>query len=96
MTAFNEVICYFKNFNFFGIFGVLTARMAVLSTVPFYHTIRCKGVVLGQRDSVLADGGVTHNFIYAYMVEKMNIQLEPFDGFTFFMLEYIKPNHNLG
>ena len=25
------------------------ARMAVLSAVPRYHTIRCKGVVLGQR-----------------------------------------------
>ena len=47
--------------------------MAVLSAVPRYHTIRCKGVVLGQRDSVLVDGGATHNFIDADMVEKMNI-----------------------
>ena len=41
------------------------ARMAVLSTMPRYHTIRCKGVVLEQRGSVLVDGGDTHNFIYA-------------------------------
>ena len=26
------------------------ARMTILSAVPHYHTIRCKDVVLGQRD----------------------------------------------
>ena len=54
--------------------------MAVLSVVPRYHTIRCKGVVLGQRASVLVDGGVKNNFIDAKMVEKINIPIEPFDG----------------
>ena len=63
--------------------------MVLLSTVPRYHTIRCKGVVLGQIASVLVDGGATHNFIDAYMVEKRKIQIEPFDGFTVFI-----PNHN--
>ena len=58
------------------------ARMAVLSAVPCYQTIRCKGVVLGQRDSVLVNGGDTHNFIDAKMVEKINIPSEPFYGFT--------------
>ena len=64
--------------------------MAVLSTVPCYHTIRCKGVVLGQRDSVLVDGGATHKFIDAYMVDKRNIPIEPFDGFT-----VVIPGHNI-
>ena len=27
MTAFNEIICYFKNFNFFWNFGVLTTNL---------------------------------------------------------------------
>ena len=63
--------------------------MAVLSAVPCYHTIRCKGVVLGQRVSVLVDGGATHNFIDAYMVEKINMPSEPFDGFTI-----VIPGHN--
>ena len=62
--------------------------MAVLSTVPHYHTIQCKGVVLGQRDSVLVDGGATHNFIDAEMMEKIKIPSEPFDGFTIVILGY--------
>ena len=65
------------------------ARMVVLSAVPHYHTIRCKGVVLGQRASVLVDGGDTHNFIDEEMVEKINITSEPFDGFTI-----VIPGHN--
>ena len=65
------------------------ARMVVLSTVPRYHTIRCRSVVLGQRTSVLVDGGATHNFIDADMVEKRKIQIEPFDGFTI-----VIPSHN--
>ena len=56
--------------------------MAVLSTVPHYNTTRCKGVVLGQRDSILVYGRATHNFIDEDMVEKRNITIEPFDGFT--------------
>ena len=60
--------------------------MEVLSVVPRYHTIQCKGVVLGQRNSVLVDGGATHKFIDEYVVEKMNIPAEPFDGFIVFIL----------
>ena len=56
--------------------------MIVLSVVPRYHTIQCKGVVLGQRAPVLVDGGATHNFIDAEMVEKIRIPNEPFYGFT--------------
>ena len=63
--------------------------MAILSTVPRYHTIRCKGVVLGQRDLVLVDGVATHKLIDADMVEIINIPSEPFDGFT-----VIIPDHN--
>ena len=47
--------------------------MAVLSAVPRYHTIRCKGVVLGQRASVLVDGGDKNNLIDADMVDKIRI-----------------------
>ena len=60
--------------------------MAILSAVPRYHTIRCKGVVLGQRASVLVDGGATHNLIDVYMVEKINIPIEPFNGFIVVIL----------
>ena len=60
--------------------------MAILSAVPRYHTIRCKGVVLGQRASILVDGGATHNFIDVEMVEKIRIPNEPFVGFTVVIL----------
>ena len=63
--------------------------MTVLSAVPHYHTIRCKGVVLGQRALVLVDGEDTHNFIDLEMVEKINIPSEPFDGFI-----VVIPCHN--
>ena len=46
-------------------------------------------MVLGQRDLVLVDGGATHNFIDAEMVEKIKIPSEPFDGFTVLI-----PGHN--
>ena len=36
---------------------------------------------MGQRDSVLVDGGGTHNFIDAEMVEKIIVPIEPFHGF---------------
>ena len=63
--------------------------MAVLSTVPRYHTIRCKGVVLGQRALVLVDGGATHNLIDAYMLDKIKMPSAPFDGFI-----VVIPGHN--
>ena len=56
--------------------------MTVLSAVPHCHTIRCKGVVLGQRSLVLVDGGATHNSIDEYILEKRNITIEKFDGFA--------------
>ena len=60
--------------------------MEALSAVPRSHTIQCKGVVLGKRDSVLVDGGDTHHFIDEEMVEKIRIPNEPFDGFTIVIL----------
>ena len=64
--------------------------MAVLSAVPRYHTIRCEGVVLGERASFLVDGGATHNFIDANMVEKRKLPTETFDGFV-----VVIPNHDI-
>ena len=64
--------------------------MAIPSIMPLYHTIQCKGVVLGKRDSVLVDGRYKHNFIDSNMVEKINIPSEPFNGFT-----VVIPGHNI-
>ena len=41
-----------------------------------------QGCGIGTRDSVLVDGGATHNFIDVEMEEKRDIPTEPFDGFT--------------
>ena len=63
--------------------------MAVLSAVPHYPTIRCKGVVSGQRDLVLVYEGDTYNLIDVDMVDKVNIPIEPSDGFIVSI-----PSHN--
>ena len=60
--------------------------MVVLSVVPRYDAIGCKGEVLGQRAPFLVDGGATHNLIDADMVDKRNISSEAFDGFTIVIL----------
>ena len=41
-----------------------------------------KKVLQGQRITVLVDGGFTHNFIDASLVEKRNQVNESFEGFT--------------
>ena len=50
--------------------------------VPRSHTLRLKGNIQGQKFTILLDGGVTHNFIDADLVERRKLQAENFDGFT--------------
>jgi hypothetical protein len=39
------------------------ATLASISGVPKYNTFRMRGVLQGQKVSVLNDGGASHNFI---------------------------------
>ena len=58
-----------------------TRKIATLSGVPRFHTLRLKGSIHGQKVTVLVDGGATHNFIYAALVQRGKLQAETFDGF---------------
>ena len=54
--------------------------------MPRFHTLRLKGNIQGQKVTILVDGGATHNFIYATLVERRKLQVETFDGFTVIIL----------
>jgi hypothetical protein len=56
--------------------------MASMSGFPRYHTFRVRGVLQGHKVTILIDGGASHNFIDANMVERRGIPIEEFDGFT--------------
>ena len=54
--------------------------------IPKFHTLRLNGIKQGQKVMVLVDGGATHNFIDATLVERRKLQVETFDGFTVIIL----------
>ena len=58
-----------------------SSKIAVLSGVPRFHTLRLKGVLQGQKIIVLFDGGAKHNFIDAEMVERLKPPTNSFEGF---------------
>ena len=60
--------------------------IVVHNGVPRFHTLRLKGVLQGQIIIVLVDGGSTHNFIDAYLVEKRKLPTESIEGFIVFIL----------
>jgi hypothetical protein len=53
--------------------------IATLSRVPKYYTFRIRGVVQGHRITALIDGGATHNFIDAALVDMKGIPTEEFE-----------------
>jgi hypothetical protein len=60
--------------------------IASLSGIPRFHTFRMRGGVQGQRVTVLVDGGASHNFIDASLVERKGITTEAFEGFSVIIL----------
>jgi hypothetical protein len=52
-----------------------------MSGVPKFNTFRMKGVVQGQRATMLIGGGDSHNFIDMDMVERRHIPTADFEGF---------------
>ena len=59
-----------------------SSKIAVLIGVPLFHTLRLKGILEGQRITILVDGGATHNFIDSTLLEKRKLPTESFEGFT--------------
>ena len=57
------------------------ATLASISGVPKYNTFRMRGVLQGQRVSVLIDGGASHNFIDATLLKRRHIPTVEFEGF---------------
>jgi hypothetical protein len=49
------------------------ATLASISGVPKFNTFRMRGVLQGQRVSVLIDGGASHNFIDAALLKRRHI-----------------------
>jgi hypothetical protein len=47
--------------------------MALMSGFLRYHTFRVRGVLQGHKVTILIDGGASHNFIDANMVERRGI-----------------------
>jgi hypothetical protein len=57
------------------------ATLASISGVPKYNTFRMRGVLQGQRVSVLIDGGASHNFIDVALLKRRHIPTVEFEGF---------------
>jgi hypothetical protein len=57
------------------------ATLASISGVPKFNTFRMRGVLQGQRVSVLIDGGASHNFIDAALLKRRHIPIVEFEGF---------------
>jgi hypothetical protein len=55
--------------------------IASMSVIPKFNTFRIKGVVQGKRETVLIDGGTSHNFIDIGMVERRHLPTVEFEGF---------------
>jgi hypothetical protein len=49
------------------------ATLASINRVPKFNTFRMRGVLQGQRVSVLIDGGASHNFIDAALLKRRHI-----------------------
>ena len=56
--------------------------IATLSGIPRFHTFQVRGVLQGQRCTVLINGGAAHNFINRTLVKRRGLSTEEFEGFT--------------
>jgi hypothetical protein len=57
------------------------ATLASISGVPKYNTFRMRGVLQGQKVSVLIDGGASHNFNDSALLQRKHIPTIEFEGF---------------
>ena len=56
--------------------------IASISSAPKFNSFKVRGVLQGHQIVVLIDSGATHNFIDASLVNKRQIPLEDFEGFS--------------
>ena len=53
--------------------GLNKVTISSMSGVPKFNTFQMKGVFQGKRETMLIDGGASHNFIDMAMVERRHI-----------------------
>jgi len=61
--------------------GIKKAVIASINGVPKFNTFKMRGVLEGQRVTILIDGGASHNFIDAALVNRRHLPTVEFDGF---------------
>jgi hypothetical protein len=61
--------------------GIKKVVIASISGVPKFNTFRMRGVLQGQRVTVLIDGGASHNFIDVALVNRRHLPTVEFEGF---------------
>jgi hypothetical protein len=57
------------------------ATLASISGLPKYNTFWMRGVLQGQKVSILIDGGASHNFIDSALLKRRHIPIVNFEGF---------------
>jgi hypothetical protein len=75
---------YPQTFELMLVRGIIKSEVltiASMSGVLNFNTFRMKGLVQGQRSTMLIDGGASHNFIDMAMVERRHIPTFDFEGF---------------
>jgi hypothetical protein len=55
--------------------------LASINGVPKFNTFRMRGVLQGQKVSILIDGGASHNFIDSSLLQRRHIPTVEFEGF---------------
>ena len=57
------------------------ATLASISGVPKYNSFSMRGILQGQKVSVLIDGVASHNFIDSALLQRRHIPMVGFEGF---------------
>jgi hypothetical protein len=55
--------------------------LASINGVPKFNTFRMRGVLQGQKFSILIDAGGSHNFIDSTLLQRRHIPTVEFEGF---------------
>jgi hypothetical protein len=69
----DETMCYHA--------GIKKVIIGSISGVQNLSTFRIRGVLQGQRVTILIDGGASHNFIDEYLVNRRHLPTLEFEGF---------------
>ncbi|KAH9288409.1 hypothetical protein KI387_032526, partial [Taxus chinensis] len=66
---------------------VIGATLSALIVLPSFYVFHVRGVLYGQKVTILFDSGSTHNFIDEGLVAKLGLQEEDFQGFNVIVVD---------